>query len=155
MAQFSIQWEAPEFEYHEKTVSWYWMSIIVAAIIIAFAVWTKNFLFGFFIVLAEVLFIVWGNRLPRLLGFTINEHEIEIEGGKFHLLKNYESVSIEPVDDNWVELIFTYRAKLKTPVKILFPAHRVQELRTNLKGIMREAPFEPTLIDAIERFLGF
>ncbi len=57
MATFEINWEAPEFEYREKDVSWYWISIIAAAAIIAFSVWQRNFLFGFFIVIAEMLVI--------------------------------------------------------------------------------------------------
>lgn len=64
MTSFEIKWQAPEYEYREKTVSWYWISIVVAALVIAFSVWQKNFLFGFFIVIAEMLFIVWGNRTP-------------------------------------------------------------------------------------------
>ena len=46
MAKFETTWEAPEFEYREKEVSWYWISIIAAALIIAFSVWEKDFLFA-------------------------------------------------------------------------------------------------------------
>jgi len=35
MAKFEILWEAPEYEHREKGVSWYWITIIVAAIMIA------------------------------------------------------------------------------------------------------------------------
>ena len=78
MAKFETTWEAPEFEYREKEVSWYWISIIAAALIIAFSVWQKDFLFGFFIVIAEMLFIVWGNKAPRTLTFTLTDTELNI-----------------------------------------------------------------------------
>lgn len=68
---FLMAWEAPEFEHREKDISWYWISIIVATLIIAFAVWQKNFLFGFFIVIAEILFVLWGNEKPRTVEFRI------------------------------------------------------------------------------------
>ena len=155
MASFQIQWEAPEYEYREKTISWYWLSIIIAAIIVAFSVWEKNFLFGLFIVVAEVLFIVWGNRAPRALHFTLTENNIEVEGRKTYSLKDFESVGIDPFGNGWAELIFTFHAKFKIPLKILFPEDRLIELRGHLKTVLKEIPYEPTLIDSIEKLLRF
>ena len=155
MAPFQIQWEAPEYEYREKAVSWYWISIIVAAVVIAFSVWEKNFLFGLFIVVAEVLFIVWGNRAPRTLRFAITENDLAVEGGKTYSLKDFESMGIDPLNEEWTELVFIFRAKFKTPVKILFPDARLAELRDHLKTALKEAPYEPTLIDSIEKLIRF
>ena len=69
MALFETTWKAPEFQYRSKGVSWYWMSIIIAVAIIAFAIWEHNFLFGIFIVIAEILLITWGNEAPRTIDF--------------------------------------------------------------------------------------
>lgn len=150
-----MTWEAPEYEYREKDVSWYWISIIAAALIIAFSVWEKNFLFGFFIVIAEMLFIVWGNRMPRTVRFTLTENDIETDGGKSHSLKDFESISVDPLGNDWSEIVFTFRAKLKTPFKVLCPDERVGELRNNMKILLKEVPYEPTLIDSIEKLLRF
>ena len=155
MATTGIKWQAPEFEYHEKTVSWYWLSIIIAAVIVAFSVWAKNFLFGLFIVVAEILFIVWGNREPRLIDFSIDANGIGIVGGKVHALNAFESVSIDPLENGWADIVFTFRAKLKTPFKVLFPEDRLVELRAYMKTILKEVPYEPTLIDSIEKLLRF
>ncbi|MGC9968166.1 MAG: hypothetical protein ABSC29_00310 [Minisyncoccia bacterium] len=155
MASFQILWEAPEYEYREKTVSWYWLSIIIAAIVIAFSVWEKNFLFGLFVVVAEMLFIVWGNREPRTLRFALTENDIEVEKGKAYPLKDFENVGIDPLGNGWAELVFTFRAKLKIPFKILFPEDRLTELRNHLKTVLKEVPYEPTLIDSIEKLLRF
>ena len=153
---FHLAWEAPEFEYREKEVSWYWISIIVASLIVAFAVWQRNFLFGFFIVIAEILFVLWGNAEPRAILFSISEKGIDIdEGRKFYGLGQFESYSVNPLDDDWSELIFTFRAKVKTPVKIIFPEDGLAELRTHLKTIIKEVDHEPTLLDSIERLIGF
>lgn len=150
-----MKWQAPEYEYREKGPSWYWLSIIIAAVIVAFSVWEKNFLFGIFVVIAEVLLIVWGNRTPRTVGFTLTETGMDIEGGKRYPLKDFESVSIDEASDGWTEIIFSFHAKLKTPLKVLFPEERLPELRTNMKTVLKEVPHEPTLIDAIEKLLRF
>jgi hypothetical protein len=156
MAEFEIQWEAPEYEYREKSVSWYWTSIIIAALVIAFSVWQKNFLFGFFVVVAEMLFIVWGSKVPRTVTFSITETGIAIEAErKFHAFKDFESVSVDPLDDEWAEVAFTFRAKLKTPFKVMFPRARLGELRDAMKAVLKEIPYEPTLLDSIEKLLRF
>src|SRR5271154_1210216 len=100
MAQFEIKWIAPEFEYHEKDISWYWMTIIIAAIIIAFSVWQRNFLFGLFIVIAEILVIAWGNKTPRPFSFKMNEDGFEIGAEKIHSWKEFENWSTEAAADN-------------------------------------------------------
>jgi len=155
MAQFEITWEAPEFEYHEKDVSWYWMTIIIAALIIAFAVWERNFLFGFFIVIAEVLVILWGNEKPKLLPFSLTENGIDIGATKSHSLKEFESWSAEDLGDGWSDVAFNFRGKLKIPLKFLMPDDKLEEMRKDLKPLLREVEHQSTLIDAIERLLRF
>lgn len=155
MAQFEITWQAPEFEYREKDVSWYWITIIIAALIIAFSVWERNFLFGFFIVIAEVLVITWGNQLPREVSFTLTDTQIEVGAAKFHSLKEFESWSTEEIEDGWAEIAFNFRAKLKTPLKILAPKDTLDEIRKNLKTVLKEIEHQNSFIDSIEKLLRF
>lgn len=157
MANWKVQWEAPEYEYHDKDVSWYWTSIIVAAAIVAFAVWQRNFLFGLFIVVAEILFIIWGNRPPRNARFTADQDGISVTGAgeKLHLYKEFESMGVNPIGEGWSELVFIFRARFKTPLKTLIPNAELANLRANLKTVLREIPYEPTLLDSIEKLLRF
>jgi hypothetical protein len=155
MAKFEITWEAPEFEYREKEVSWYWLSIIAAALIIAFAAWEKDFLFGFFIVIAEILFIVWGNKVPHTVNFTVTDTEIDIGGYKNYLFKEFESWSVDADDAGWAEFLFHFRSRLHPPLAIIAPEEKLADLRANLKLILKEVEHQPTLIDSIEKFLRF
>jgi len=155
MAKFEITWEAPEFEYREKGVSWYWLSIIAAAIIIAFSVWERNFLFGFFIIIAEMLFIVWGNKAPRTISFLLNEESVEIDGHKIYPLKEFESWSADSAGGEWTEILFNFRSRLKTPLRILVPEAKLEEVRTNMKTVLKEVEYQQTLLDSIEKLLRF
>jgi hypothetical protein len=155
MANFEIKWEAPEFQYHEKEVSWYWVSIIIAALMIAFAAWEKNFLFGFFIVIAEVLFIIWGNKIPHMMTFTITDEEIDIDGHKTYSLKEFESWSVDGHGDEWADILFYYRSRLRTPLVLIVPEEKIGEIRKNITPILKEIEHDPTLIDSIEKFLRF
>lgn len=155
MAKFEITWEAHEFEYREKGVSWYWLSIIVAALIVAFSVWIRNFLFGLFIVIAEVLFIVWGNRVPRVIEFRLSDDGIEIDGQKFHALKEFESWSVNDLGNGYVELMLSFRSKVKTPLTVLVSEEHLEAIRTNLKALLKEVEHDPSLIDSIEKLTKF
>ncbi len=155
MASFELAWEAPEFEYREKTVSWYWLSILIAAIVIAFAVWQNNFLFGFFVLIAEMLLIVWGNRKPRTVHFMLTENTLVIDGKKQYQVKDFEAMSVDAAAADWTEIILFTRAKLRTPLKLLFPSDRLEELRAQMKTVLKEIPYEPTVLDAIEKLTRF
>ena len=155
MPKFEIVWDAPEFEYREKEVSWYWISIIIASVIVAFSVWQRNFLFGFFIVIAEILFIVWGNRVPQIITFALTDTEIAIGVHKSYSLKEFEAWSVNIDTGEWVEIALYFRSKIHPPIMIITPEEKLTEIRTNLKGVLKEIEHEMTLVDSIEKFLRF
>lgn len=155
MPPFEIIWEAPEFQYREKEVSWYWISIIIAAAIVAFAIWQHNFLFGIFIVIAEVLLIAWGNEEPRIISFKLTDRELFIGEKKDYRLDLMENFSVNELSDEWAELVFSFRAKLKPPIMLIAPQSVAEEVRKNLKPLLREIPYEPSIIDSLEKIIGF
>jgi hypothetical protein len=155
MAKFEMTWDAPEFEYREKGVSWYWISIITAALIVGFSAWQKDFLFGFFIVVAEILFIVWGNKMPAVIPFTLTDTDIDIGGYKSYSMKEFESWSADSDGTEWYEVLFYFRSRLRPPLPVIMPEAKLAELRTNLKLVLKEIEHQPTLIDSIEKFLRF
>jgi hypothetical protein len=155
MANFQLVWDAPEFEYREKGISWYWVSIIVAACIVAFSVWFQNFLFGFFIVVAEVLFIVWGNREPRVIEFAMDQEGISIDNRKFHGIKEFESWSADAATDDLTEIYLYFRSRVRPALKVLIPTEKLDEFRANVKTVLKETEHEPSLLDSIEKLLRF
>ena len=73
-----IKWQAPEFEYRPKDVSWYWLSLMAAIALIALAVWQKNFLFAIFIALAWLVITSLANRFPTIWEFKIDEKGLSV-----------------------------------------------------------------------------
>ena len=157
MAEFETKWEAPEFENRERDVSWYWISIIIAAAIIAFAVWQRNFLFGLFIVIAEILIIIWGDRTPRMITFILTEQGVEIEPKKFHLFTEMESFSIDkgPDDGSWDDIIFHFHGKFKIPLIVKLPKKKLDEAKAIIKKILKEVNYEPSFLDSLEKLIRF
>ncbi len=155
--EFKVKWHAPEFEHRERNVSWYWISMIVAAAIIAFAVWQKNFLFGLFIVIAEMLVIVWGNRTPRIIPFLLTDKGVRIEPGKLHLFSEMESFSVDEAlhDEEWDTVIFHFHGTFKLPLIIKLPKEKREEVRTHVKKTLKETDYEPSFLDSLEKIIGF
>lgn len=156
MPNIDVKWTAPEFEFRPKGVSWYWMSIIVAVVILAAAVWQKNFLFGFFVVIAEILVLVWANNEPRNVEFALNEKGILVGKNKFTAYAELESFSVEDnAEREWPVIFIQFRRKLKPALKIRIPKSSLPEAQKNLAAVLRQDKYEPSLLDALEELIGF
>ena len=106
---------------------------------------TRDFLFGIFIVIAEVLFIAWGNATPATVNFTLTENKLAIGIAKHYQIKLFENFSVNKLDDNLTEISLTFRTKLRTPLTVLLPSVKLEEARKDLKPLLREVEFEPSL----------
>ncbi len=155
MAQTEIKWEAPEFEERPKGVSWYWLSIIIAAIVLGASIWQKNFLFGFFVVVAEMLVITWGNKEPGMVTFLLDDKGISIGKYKKYSYTELENFSIEESDGEWKNIFLHFKSRFKPSLKIKAPANKIEEIKADLSSIVPEADHEPSLMDSMEEFIGF
>ncbi len=123
-----IVWQAPEFEYVFKDVSWYWISLIVAAILLILALWQKNFLFAVFVVIAEAVVFSFANRFPAIWKFKIDGNGVSINfpddeigeknGEKFYSFNEINGFDIHPVDKEYKELVFKFESKFSSYLKI-------------------------------------
>ena len=150
-------WVAPEYEFREKGVSWYWASICIAILILAFAVWQKNYLFAVFIVIAEMLMLVWGSEEPRLVKFTLNAKRLEIGIGRVYPLSDIDHFSVEDLDHKeWASVVVRSKHVFKFPVRIHVPKHHLADAQAILSGAgVEERHHEETLLETLEEFLGF
>jgi hypothetical protein len=151
-----IEWSAPEYEYRPKDVSWYWLTIIAAVLILALAVWQRNFLFGFFVVVAELLLIVWGNREPREIAFSLSDKGLTVDGKKFYAWSEVRNWSANaPEEAEYGDIVLNFKGRLRPAMRILAPARNFAEIRKALAGMVPETEWEESVLDSLERFLGF
>lgn len=157
MRPFEIAWEAPEFEYRAKDGAWYWGSILFTIIVLGVAVWQKNFLFAVFIVVAEVLVLVWGNKQPRLMRFTLNEKGFEITGKKSYPYRDIQSFSMEDIgeDARLSQLTFQFHQTLKPPLRVRVPHNVSEKVQRVLHAFVTETDPEHSFIDELEKFVRF
>ena len=152
-----IKWEAEEFEKIERSVSWYWISIIIATLLIAFSILEKDFLFGFFVLIAEILIIVWGDKNPRIISFTLNEKELILDTGKTYELSDLEEFSFLERNDGsqLAEIILKQKGKYKVSFMIQAPIQKIDDIKNILKKTIKEIPYDPSFVDSIQKISKF
>lgn len=151
-----LSWEAPEFDYHEKSMGWLWVSMIIALLVLGLAVWQKNFLFGFFIVVAEILVLSWSIQKPRRITFTLDEHSLIVGEHAVYPLSDFESFGTESIAVNGLRTFaFHFHRHLRLPLHIKVPDAHAEEIKKSLNVLLAEHPWDDSLIDSLERFFRF
>ena len=79
-AQDKFVWEAPAFERHERSTRWYAVMAIVALVLVAYAVWTANFLFAFLVLLAAIMLVLAGNESSPAVLVQIGDNGVVWDG---------------------------------------------------------------------------
>lgn len=159
MAGKQISWRAPEFEYHEKSVAWYWATALIALLVLAIALWQRNFLFAVFVVIAEVLLVIWANKKPAVVEFVVGEKNILIDGKRNYQYSELKHYSVdEDSDPDFTRIVFEPKQRTKVKLDIIVPRAQADEV---LDFLAEEAPglpeveYEVNFLDALERFLRF
>ncbi len=151
-----IEWKAPEFEYSEKDVSWYWLSIIAAIAILSVAVWQKNFLFAVFVVMAEILMLVWAGRKPREISFSLDEKGLTISGNKFYPYSAIENFSIgEGRSEEWYDISLKLRHGLRQRLIVKTPTKELAKIEGFISRYAEKVEHEDSFLDSLERLIGF
>jgi hypothetical protein len=157
-AHHELAWQAPEFEHRPKTSTWYWVSIIVSILLLALAIWQRNFIFAVFVVIAELMLIIWGASEPRMIAFSLNQRGLTIGGAKFYPFSDIKSWSADSegfFDPEWPDITLHLVHHFHTGLKVKVPRAMFLDVEKALRAHAREVPFEPSMIDVIEKLLGF
>ena len=145
-----IKWSAPEFEHREKGVSWYWLTAIAAITIIGIALWAGNFLFAFFVMIAETLIIFWAHQKPAEIEFKLDENGLTISDKKSY---PYETLAGFAVRGN--EVIFRQKRRLTAYLKIIAGPADIGRIKSFLSDRLPEIEYEESLIEHLARILRF
>lgn len=152
---FSINWRAPDYEYREKTASWYWGSIVIALILLSAAVWQKNYFFALFLIIAEVLVISWANQQPKEFGLAMNEKGLAIGDHQFYPWHDMEAWSVRESGSHLAAITFRFKHKFQPTMRILVPRERLGEIESVLKSLVPQVDDDHSLVDILGDFLGF
>ena len=149
-----IKWQAPEYYYHEKDVSWYWLVVILAIVITAIALWQRNFLFAVFTVIASGTLLAWGYRKPSLIDFELNDQGLKIDEN-FHSKDSFSNFSIIKESDEWGKLLLKKKSKISNILAIPIPSNEFDKVKQYCLNFWTEAELKESMIDDISNLLKF
>ncbi|HNZ86332.1 MAG TPA: hypothetical protein PLD95_01420 [bacterium] len=114
-----LSWHFPEFEKPERTMTWYIVLFVGAAILVLWAMIEKNFLFAVIIVMSVIIILLLNRKEPVELNINIMEAGIQI-GKKFYMYKEMKNffVIYEPPQVSMVFIILKNRAKPRISIPL-------------------------------------
>lgn len=152
-----IEWRAPEHEYYPKSLIWFWTTIIIAILFLILSIWQKNFLFSIFIIIAEILILIWGSYEPKIINFKITNDEILVGENNFYSFNTISSFSSGPsIMPDLSEIKINFKNKLSFSISILVPVSILEEVKKIFyEKNIPEVEHEEHFIDYIQKILRF
>ena len=149
-----MKWKAPEFHFIERGSVWYTASIVVAILIVIFAALNGNFLFAFFVVIAEVLLLYWSRQEPGLIEYEFDKDGLSV-GELFYPMKNLSSFSfvLDHPDDPYFELVFEPARATANYIKLLVPVDIVDDLYDVIDEHLEEFEYEEGAFEHIAKII--
>ena len=152
-----VRWMAPEFHYHEKDDSWSKGIILIAVLLIGFALWQRNFLFAVFIAIATALLVYWGHQKPDTVEFLLDDKGFTVHG-KRRDYKNLDGFAVR-IDERgeleWNKLILRVKSKLIPHLIIFIPKNETGKIRVFLNEYIPEIEHEDSFIDLLADLIKF
>ena len=149
-----IQWQAPEFEKHEKGPAWFIVLGISALIVFTIVLLMKNFIFAILIILAVFTVFVYALKEPRLITFKISGKGITIDD-KIYSYEELKSFWIFYELPQIKELSIRSKKWLMPFIKIPIDEQNPTIIRSALVKFIPEQKQDQSLIDIVARNLRF
>ncbi len=149
-SQDQFVWEAPAFEQFQRGPVWYFVMAIVTVFLVAYAIWTANFLFAFIIVLGALLLLLVGNKKPNKILVQVGDNGI-VYNGKLILYQDIENFAIVYHPPVVKRLIIELRSMTQPRIPLILENEDPVALRNYLRIYLNEnfdlqyEPFSDTL----------
>ncbi|HEU0051234.1 MAG TPA: hypothetical protein VFQ60_04240 [Patescibacteria group bacterium] len=137
LGQDRFVWEAPMHERYERGSRWYIIMAVIAFFLIAYAVWTENFLFAFLILLMAIILVLTGNEEPKHALVQIGDAGI-VWDGKLCLYRDLDHFAIVYQPPQTKVLYLDHRNPIIPRLRIPLEEENPLELRDHLKQFLRE-----------------
>jgi len=71
-----VSWQITEYPHYEHGFFWYLGLVAAGVTLVIYALWTKNFLFAFIVIMFAIVFLIHAGRRPIICKFAITESGI-------------------------------------------------------------------------------
>lgn len=130
-------WEAPAYLKFARGTGWYFVMTLVTVALMAYAVWTQNFLFAFIILLMGILLILVGNKDPEKVLVQIGQNGI-VWNGKLFLFQDLDEFAIVYQPPYVKTLYLNAKNPLVPRLRVELESQDPIALRSHLRQFLKE-----------------
>ncbi len=148
------EWPAQSFLEYERPPRWYWWVGTGAALFSLFAIFTKDYLFFIFILIA-LFYIFTSIRKPATpLTFELYDRGMKITD-TWHSFSEYEVFSVITIGNECAQLFIHPKKKFQLPIDIYLLTEHAPEVREVLSAFLPEIERQESFIHLLGRVLRF
>lgn len=148
-----IIWETAEYPHRKKTSDWFWALGIISIALATGAIFLKNFLFAFLIIIGAFTIALYASQKPRHVRFEVGERGIRI-GDMRYPYATLESFGILEKPSGTVLILKSEKAMMPFLTIPLGDANP-EAIRNFLLDYLPEEAHEESLSESIMEYLGF
>jgi hypothetical protein len=149
----TIEWNTLEHPYYEKKADWFWIVGIIGGLLAFLGLVFSNVLFAILIIIATVVVIVHGSKVPDQVRIRLGPDAVHV-GGIMYPYTELRSFSISEEDDPEI-LTLVRSGGYNTHVRIIVEDVKIEDVRAYLLEHIDESYHEPHLTEAIMDYIGF
>lgn len=130
-------WEAPAYLKFERGPGWYFVMALAAVALMAYAVWTANFLFAFIVLLMGILLLLVGNKDPQKVLVQVGNNGI-VWNGKLMLFQDLDEFAIVYHPPYVKTLYLISKSPLTPRLRVELEGQDPIALRAHLRQFLKE-----------------
>ncbi len=154
LSEVVFSWKCHDYVKYTKNALWYLISLLVIGVMVAWAIYTVNYLFAIFLVLFYLVVILYEFHEPKIVDCVVTPDGIK-HGKSFFFFKNIDSFFIIYQDVGLKNLYFDFKNPLRGRLVIDLDGLDAVKIREYLLQFLKEdlgREAEP-LSEQLRRFL--
>lgn len=136
-SQDRFVWEAPAYLKFDRGPAWYFVMALTAVALMAYAVWTANFLFAFIILLMGILLLLVGNKEPENILVQVGDNGV-VWNGRLLLFQDLDQFSIVYQPPFLKVLYIEAKSPVVPRLRVELEAQDPIALRNHLRQYLKE-----------------
>lgn len=151
----SISWTIKPHRDQPRTRSFYMALLGIMAVLLIFAIWQNNFLFGIFVIMATGTILFLSQQLPEAYSFELTDEEIIV--GDKELLYDYDRFrhfDVYEFAEDDMELLFVFKEKLKPLLRVRIYRNDKEKIVDFLRTKLPRKKTEPSILDIFSKSIG-
>lgn len=131
-----LSWDFPEIPQYAYTRTWYTVMTVIGLVLLAYAVFSKNPLFAFIVIIGWSIFYYRARQKPRMLTATVFEDGVGIGKDFFSFddIKNFWIIYKPPAKTIYI----SFKSALRPMMGIALEDANPVEIRKQLRRFIQE-----------------